>query len=155
MKTKVLVLSLITAAVINIPASFAKNFKSLKAEKKSTDERFEIYPVKVSKNSSKECLDFDGRCLLPLTKKPAVVIENFEYNSFSDNGAGLELHVDEKTSKMLEAATKKYQNSRLAFMYKGKVLSAPVVKEVINGKHFNITFNDAKVYESVVESLAN
>lgn len=152
MKTKGLILFFLATSLININSTFAKAYKELGKRKNSGGKVFELYPVKVSGRKTADCFDDEGRCLLPLTKKPVAKLENFQYHTLNDQ-IGINFEVDEKTHKSLQDIYKKYQNQRIAIVYEGKVLSAPVLKENIKGNKFNLTFKKAKDFEKILDSL--
>ncbi|MBL6992122.1 MAG: hypothetical protein ISR65_20225 [Bacteriovoracaceae bacterium] len=157
MKTKVLILSLVTSTLMNVTSGLAKNFKNAKQMQSSKDKKVEFYPVKYTKtkNKNKDCMDYNGACLMQLSKKPVVVLENFMYQAFVNNKAGIKLYLDDRTSKDLQKATKKYLNTNLALVMDGKVVNVPSVKEIIKTNAFDISFKNPKGMETILDGLSN
>jgi len=153
MKTKGLILSLAASALLNLPSSYAQKFQSTTELTQVKNVKFELYPVKFSKTECKNCLDFKGKHLHQITKKPVVVLEGFHYQPFADKKLGIKLFLDEKTGKTLEKVTKKYLNTNLAVVHNGKVIMVPAVKSIIKGNSFELTFNDRKKFEAVFNSF--
>ena len=152
MKTKTLILSLVTSALVNIPSGFAKDFKSLRSPKTSKNMKLEIYPVKFSKTKNKDCMEYNGTCLHQLSSKP-IVIENFKFQTITEGGPGIELHIDKKTSKSFEKLAKKYKNGNLAVVIDGKVVHVPTIKGIGGRDSFNMNFYNLNKFEIVLNEL--
>lgn len=155
---KYFILTVLTTIFMNLPISKAHEFSD-KSIKQVHGKKFEIYPVKVSKTTDKRnnhsCLEYGKECLLPLTKRPALVFEDFQYQKMLGEKAGIKFSLSEKQARDLEKFSKKYLNSRMAFVYNNRVLQAPKIKNIINGSNFEITFNNKNNFNVLLSTLEN
>ena len=151
MKKNNIVLSLISSALMSVGVAQAQ--KGETTYRSAKENKFEIYPVKYSKSETQECLDFKGGCLLPLSKKPSLVLQNFKYSPLESGQPGIKLILSDKVSKEFEKLTRKHLNNRLAFMYQGNVVLAPTVKSVIKSHEFTVTFRNQEVFQNILQSI--
>ncbi|MGB0454871.1 MAG: SecDF P1 head subdomain-containing protein [Bacteriovoracaceae bacterium] len=153
MSKNILKLLLVTSTLANITGAFAKDFKKSKVLQSTKQKKLELIPVKFSDIKTKDSLTYKESSLLPLTKKPIAVIEDFKYQTFIKEQAGIKVYIDEKSGKAIEKASKKYQGTKLAFVLDGKVLSAPQIKSALEGNEFELSFNNYKNFENVLSEL--
>lgn len=121
--------------------------------KNASGVRFEIYPVKSSLTNSKECLTYKDECLFPLSKTPAVVIEDFKYQRITGKVPGIKLILNKKNARELNKLTKKYSHSRIALVQDGKVIFTPYIKESISDDQLAMTFKNKESFEAVLKKL--
>ena len=152
MSKKVVVLSLMTSALINVSNGFIEKFNNTSSLQVS-EQKFELIPVKYTEKSSKHSLEYKNSSLLPLTRKPVVSVEGFKYQGFTDDKLGLRVFFDEKTSKDIAAASKRYPNQRLALVLDGKVISTPRVIEGSGHELIDLDFSAQSSFENLLDEL--
>ena len=152
MRKKVVVLSLMTSAVMNISNSFIEKFKNTSSVQLS-EQKLELIPVKYTEKNSKHSLEYKNSSLLPLTRKPVVSVEGFKYQGFSDDKVGLQLFLDDKSSKAIAHASKKYPNQRLALILDGKVISTPRVVESSGQTLIDLDLSAQSNFEHLLDEL--
>jgi preprotein translocase subunit SecD len=141
-----------TGALLNLSNGFIEKFKNTSTVQVS-EQKFELIPVKYTEKSSKHSLDFKNSSLLPLTRKPVVSVTGFKYQGFTDDKLGLRVFFDEKTSKDIAAASKKYPNQRLALVLDGKVISTPRVVEGRDHELIDLDFSGQSSFENLLDEL--
>jgi preprotein translocase subunit SecD len=152
MKKRILLLSAVTSIFMNLSNAEVSDFKN-QSRKKAKDIRFDLYPTKISKVKKKDCWQFENECLLPLTKKPVLTLENFEYQKVDGKDAGIQVFLDKKSAKSLMKVSKDYLNNRLAFVHNGEILYAPVVKSILEDGDFKLTFRSDQKFKQVLETF--
>ncbi len=152
MSKKVVVLSLMTSALMNISNSFIEKFKST-SNVQLSEQKLELIPVKYTEKSSKHSLEFKNSSLLPLTRKPVVSVEGFKYQGFTDDKLGLRVFLDDKATKEIASASKRYPNQRLALILDGKVISTPRVVESGENTLINLDFSAQSSFENLLDEL--
>ncbi|MBF0315811.1 MAG: hypothetical protein HQK50_08035 [Oligoflexia bacterium] len=153
---KYLLFSVLTSIFFSLSPAYTREFLDANIHH-ATGDHFEIYPVKVSKNahksSSKECFEYGKECLLPLTKDPALVVKDFDFQKVVGERAGIKFFLNEKDAKALTLLTQKYFNTRLAIVHNNKVITAPKIKSILSDQNFEITFKSKAGFEKVLKQL--
>jgi preprotein translocase subunit SecD len=152
MSKKVVVLSLMTSAVLNLSNSFIEKFKNT-SNVQLSEQRLELIPVKYTDKSSKHSLEFKNSSLLPLTRKPVVSVDGFKYQGFSDDKLGLRVFLDDKATKEISTASKKYPNQRLAVVLDGKVISTPRVVDSGSNGLIDLDLSAQSNFENLLDEL--
>ncbi len=153
MKTKGIVLSLMASTLINIPSSFAKEYQNSTKLTQAKKSKFEFFPVKLSKTLIKDGLFLDGKSYIPLTKKPALTIENFKYQSLGNSELSIKLVLGKKENKALADITRKYYNTKLAVVFNNKVLMVPSIKKIIGNDSIILNTSNVKLLEELLLEL--
>ena len=152
MSKRKLLLTAVSSILIGLTPSTTKLFAQDKGENLSSNVVLELIPVKSSKSKSKDCLELGNECLVPLGNK-GIVLKDFVFEKTTKGQPGVKVHLDEKEDKTLEKLTKKYEGSRMALVYNGKVLVAPVIKEKITSNDFVLTFSNHKNFENFIKEI--
>lgn len=152
---KYFILSVITSVFMGLPLSHASEFLDdhIRVAK---GKFFEIYPVKVSKTESGNCFKYGKECLIPLTRKPALILHDFKFQrilNHPEEKAGIKIFLSEKDQKSFENLTEKYLNSRLALVYKDRVLHSPKIRNIIADGKFEMSFCNQNSFEQVLRGL--
>lgn len=153
MSKKVLILSLMTSALLNITNSFSQSFNHSKELQNSGLKTLELLPVKYSDTGDKSCLNYNNTCLLPLSDKPVISLNNFEFQTFAEERAGIKVYLDDRASKEMKRISKKYLNQNMAILVNGKVVQVPKIKAVLDRRDFELTFNNLNNFDHVLNEL--
>ena len=153
MKTKGIVLSLMASTLINIPSSFAKEYKESTQLTQAKKSKFEFYPVKLSKTQIKDGLFLDGKSYIPLTRKPALIVDDFKFQSQPGNEVSINLVLNQKESKALEQITKKYYNTKLAVIFNDRVIMVPSIKNIIGNESIKLSTSNVKLIKELLLEL--
>lgn len=158
MKTKVVLLSLIASALINVGPSFSRlygSFRHRQFDVSTSDDRgLEFYPVKLNKGKEREGISFENKKLKLLSQNP-LEVDQFSVKTASRGDVGLQFSVTEKQEKELAKMSKKYSGSMLGIFFGGKPLA--LVK--MNGKRdksgVKFHLDDAAKFERVFDNFSD
>ncbi|MBF0206617.1 MAG: hypothetical protein HQK53_06985 [Oligoflexia bacterium] len=142
----------IVSIFVKLPFVHAKEFlnQEVKVAKGTV---FEFYPVKSSKSGNGDCFEYGKECLLPLTKRPIFTFKDFEYQKYVEEKPGIRITVSEDESRDMEKFTRKYINTRLALVYNGKVVHAPLIRDVVSANKFEMSFCNENKFREVLKSI--
>lgn len=149
MSKKVILVSLVTSAFMNLSHGLVEKFKSTTVLSDSS-QKLEIIPVKFTDKDSKHCLNFKNTKLLPLSRRPIVSVEGFQYQGVVDEKLGLKFLVDDHISKDI---SKKYMHQQLAIVLNGKVISTSRLTSESNDQQVGLKLNAQSSLEKVIDEL--
>ena len=152
MKKRVLFISALASVFMNLNAEELQKFTNNK-KKFSGNNTIEIYPSKLSKTKDRKSWEYGKEKIIPLTNKPVLSLEDFEYRKIAGGEPGIEVFLNEKNAKQLEKVSKKYLKERLALVFNGEVIFAPTIKSILDDGKFKLTFRDDKSYKKILEGL--
>ncbi len=158
MKTRVVLLSLITSALINVGPSFSRLYGTFKNRhvdlSRSTGRGLEFYPVKFNKGKEREGISFENKSLKLLTESP-LSVDRFAVDTAKQGSVALQLKISEREEKELLKMTKKYSGSMLGIFYEGR----PMALVKMNGKKSDqgvkFVVEDVAKFERVVNNFSD
>lgn len=152
MKKRVLFISALASVFMNLNAEEIQKFTNGK-KKLSGNNTIEIYPSKISKTKDRKSWEYGKEQIIPLTNKPVLSLEDFEYRKIAGGEPGIEVFLNDRNAKQLEKISKKYLKERLALVFNGEVIFAPTIKSILDQGKFKLTFRDDKSYKKILERL--
>ena len=115
MKKRVLFISALASVFMNLNAEEIQKFTNGK-KKLSGNNTIEIYPSKISKTKDRKSWEYGKEQIIPLTNKPVLSLEDFEYRKIAGGEPGIEVFLNDRNAKQLEKISKKYLKEMKKFI---------------------------------------
>ena len=153
MKTNYLVLSLMVSSFFNVSESFARTFNSIN-KKDSRIHNFSLQPVKQTKKKSKDSIEYNGTNYIPLDKSNPISLELKSPSKLFKNNLGISFLLNDRNQRKLNMLKRKYQGSKVALFYNGKLAFMPTLNSSKDGS-IELETQRSDHYEGFVSDLTS
>jgi preprotein translocase subunit SecD len=99
---------------------------------------------------------WDGKVTMTVEKRVSLTdrdVEQVKLSKMPDGTPAIDLMFDQTAALTLEDITTKNLNRRMAILVGGKIVTAPTIKEKIEGGHMTLTGPDAAATQSIYERI--
>jgi len=112
----------------------------------------------IREQASKSTLDMTTKAdgtVFHVEKEPLLTLSDFTRGEVSPSGTATVLNVDltKSGAKRLETFTSLNLGKKLAFIVNGQLVNAPIIRDTIKGKGFNIGPMDKKVAQQLADII--
>jgi len=153
MKTKMVALTLLTSAIINVSPNFAKKYMQFNSKRKFFNKGIEFYPVKFNNGKQREGINFENKSLKLITEKPLIASKDFNIDTIKNDAIGIRIDIEDKLVDSLSKLSQKYAGAMLGVFHEGEPVAVLKMKAKRLDKGLFFTVDDAAKFERFVHKL--